>query len=504
MRLNPWLAIDAATPAAERARELHRVWEQFVGDGVTAAHGELRAPIVASWRRSQEAGVDPFIGRIAPVVADPDEVAARWELHPLFAAVPMIRACVGEVADEAQYMIVVTDAEGTVLWIDGNAGVRAAAGETVNFVEGASWSESGAGTNAIGTGLAARHAVQVFAGEHFNEGVHAWTCAAAPVRDPDGGEVLGVIDLTGRSSTVHPYSFTSAVATAGAVEAYLRSAMLERDAQLRSRYDELTRPDGRRALATRTGRILSGEFGSWAAGDRLSLPPGGGEIILPSGIRLFAEPVGHGEAYIVHDAEAGRARPRPVLKLRLLGQDTPLVQLNGRTIRLSPRHAEVLGLLASRRGGMTSEELAADLYGDRGQPGAARVEVSRLRKLLGGGIDTDSYRFTLDVESDAARVRALLDRGLTREAAEKYEGAMLPRSEAPGIVRDREELDAWVRQAVMSADDREALWAWVQCSSGRDDLPAWKRLLSQLDFHDPRRSLAAAQVRSVRAAYAIA
>jgi len=31
---------------------------------------------------------------------------------------------------------------------------------------------------------------------------------------------------------------------------------------------------------------------------------------------------------------------------------------------------------------MTSQELAADLYGDRGQPGAARVEMSRLRKLL--------------------------------------------------------------------------------------------------------------------------
>ena len=54
----------------------------------------------------------------------------------------------------------------------------------------------------------------------------------------------------------------------------------------------------------------------------------------------------------------------------------------------------------------------------------------------------------------------------------------------------------------MSADDRDALWAWVQCPSGRDDLAAWKRLLTQLDFHDPRRSLAAARVRSLRAAFA--
>jgi hypothetical protein len=81
---------------------------------------------------------------------------------------------------------------------------------------------------------------------------------------------------------------------------------------------------------------------------------------------------------------------------------------------------------------------------------------------------------------------------------------MLPRSEAPGIVRDREELEAWVRQAAMSADDREVLWAWVQCASGRDDLPAWKRLLADLDFHDPRRSLGPAHLQSLRATYALA
>ena len=151
---------------------------------------------------------------------------------------------------------------------------------------------------------------------------------------------------------------------------------------------------------------------------------------------------------------------------------------------------------------MTSEELAADLYGDRGQPGAARVEMSRLRKLLGGGIDADAYRLTIDTESDLAHVRTLLDRGEIRAAVEQYEAPLLPHSEAPGIVRERDELEAWVRQGVMSADDRDALWAWVQCPSGRDDLAAWKRLLTQLDFRDPRRSLAAARVRSLRAAFA--
>lgn len=37
----------------------------------------------------------------------------------------------------------------------------------------------------------------------------------------------------------------------------------------------------------------------------------------------------------------------------------------------------------------------------------------------------------------------------------------------------------------------------------RDDLAAWKRLLANLDYSDPRRSLAASRVRSLRATFGI-
>jgi hypothetical protein len=65
-------------------------------------------------------------------------------------------------------------------------------------------------------------------------------------------------------------------------------------------------------------------------------------------------------------------------------------------------------------------------------------------------------------------------------------------------VEVREQLDAWVRHAVMTSDDREALWGWLQSSSGRDDLPVWKRFLSDLSFDDPRRDLAAIRVAQLR------
>jgi hypothetical protein len=391
-----------------------------------------------------------------------------------------------------------------LLWVAGNARARLDAGDTINFTEGAGWNETGAGTNAIGVALATGHAVQVFAAEHFNEPVQAWTCAAAPVHDPDSGELLGVIDLTGRLTTAHPHSLTGAVATAHAVEAYLRSLMQERDARLRSRHPEPSAHGSQQALVTVTGRVLTENAEEWLGRERLALPPGGGEVTLASGVRAFAEPIGHEEGYIVRNLKSSHpGRPTQRVRLRLLGRDRAVIEINRRIITLSRRHTELVALLALRGTGMTSEELAADLYGDAGQPVAARVEVHRLRKVLSGAVDTDPYRLALDVESDVAQVRGLLDRGAIREAAARYDGPLVPHSEAPGIVRDRETLDAWMRQAVMTADDLEALWAWVQCPSGRDDLPAWKRLLAGLDFRDPRRSLAAAQVGSLRAAYAV-
>lgn len=501
MPTSPWLAIDAATSLESRARELRRAWEHFVGGGEAPAG---RPPIARSWERSHAAGVDPFRDRIAPVLSDADEASARWDVHPLAAAAPLILECMGDVVNESGSVIAVSDGDGMLLWVAGDARSRLDAADTINFAEGTGWSETGAGTNAIGVALITAHAVQVFAAEHFNQPVQEWTCAAAPVRSPDTGELLGVIDLTGRLSTAHPHSFTGAVATAHAVEAYLRSLMHEQDARLRSRYGELSANGSPQALVTATGRVLTERAQEWLGPDRLAVPPGGGELTLPSGVRAFAQPVGREEAYVVRTLEARHAGKTPKrLRLRLLGRDRAVIEGDGRAITLSRRHTELVALLASCTTGMTSEELAAALYGDAGQPMAARVEVHRLRKVLGGVIDTNPYRLALEIESDLARVRGLLDRGATTEAVARYEGPLAPHSEAPGVVRERDALDAWMRQAVMTADDPEALWSWVQTPSGRDDLPAWKRLLARLDFRDPRRSLAASQVGVLRAAYTV-
>ena len=312
MPSNPWLAVDATTSLEMRARELRRAWDDFVGNGQLDT---ARLPIAESWQRSRAAGIDPVSSRAPTMLGDRDDVVARWEAHPLETAAPLVREWLGAIADESDHVIVVSDADGLLLWVEGSAKVRSAAADTMNFVEGALWSEAGAGTNAIGTALAADHPVQVHAAEHFSEIVHGWTCSAAPVHDPETGQLLGVIDLTGRMKTAHPHSFAVALAAAHAVEADLRVRLRERDARLRARY--LTRINSgteHRALVSVTGRVIADHPEGFLQAERLVVPPGGGELILPSGLHAFAEVVGHEEAFIVR-ALHGTNGSRPVQRM---------------------------------------------------------------------------------------------------------------------------------------------------------------------------------------------
>jgi hypothetical protein len=199
---------------------------------------------------------------------------------------------------------------------------------------------------------------------------------------------------------------------------------------------------------------------------------------------------------------AGSTPPVPVLNA--LGRERGVVQLPGGPIHLSRRHTEILVLLAVHPDGLTTEQLALALYGETGRPASARTELCRLRKTLGPWIQNERNRVKVQMEADFVDVQRLLRAGEPREAAERYTAPLLPNSEAPGIVQVREELDAWVRSAVMTSGDQEALWVWLENASGRDDVLAWKRFLAEIDFTDPRRPRAVSRLARLRDALTIA
>jgi hypothetical protein len=211
---DPFIAVESATDLRAHARSLRRAWEDSL-------NGDTVRPVIAqSWRRMSGAGLDPDHLQPRRALA-PDELQDARAASPLSAVIDTLRRCLCGFAQDAEHVMVVVDAAGRILWLEGDRRVRLRA-DRITFTEGMLWTEDSAGTNAIGTALAIDHAVQVFSAEHFLPEQHAWWCSAAPIHDPATGELLGVVDLSGPMRTANPHSLALVMAAAGMAEHELR------------------------------------------------------------------------------------------------------------------------------------------------------------------------------------------------------------------------------------------------------------------------------------------
>ncbi len=108
--------MDLAADHVALARLLRRAHEVVLsGCGTPPV---LREVVVRSWARCTAAGVDP--DRPAPMMLGADEAAARFATHPLATVMPLVRGLLGAVSSEARHLVAISDADGTLLWIDGH------------------------------------------------------------------------------------------------------------------------------------------------------------------------------------------------------------------------------------------------------------------------------------------------------------------------------------------------------------------------------------------------
>jgi sigma-54 dependent transcriptional regulator, acetoin dehydrogenase operon transcriptional activator AcoR len=75
--------------------------------------------------------------------------------------------------------------------------------DNVALRKGANWLEESKGTNAIGTAIVEKKPVLVQGSQHFWEGNHFLTCAAAPIFAPDG-QLLGILNISIHNQNYHP------------------------------------------------------------------------------------------------------------------------------------------------------------------------------------------------------------------------------------------------------------------------------------------------------------
>ncbi|MFF4230721.1 GAF domain-containing protein [Streptomyces sp. NPDC001820] len=410
----------AAMDAAEAARLLKGVRDATLS-GRPSRVGP-RADIEESWQRMLRGGVDPDRGRRA-VLLPLDELERRRHASPLREVLPVLRDGLVSIAEAAHHIMVVADTEGKLLWREGKATVLRK-GDSHGFVLGADWNEGVVGTNGIGTPLVSRRPVQVHSAEHFVSAHHNWTCAGAPVTDPRDGRLIGVVDISGPLSTMHPATLSLVTSVARLAEAELRNRHFATLDRLRGVAAPL--------LARLAGRAVAVDVNGWPAAvtgmpptGRLPLPKsiGHGRLWLPSLGMCTLEPLPGGWLVRV-DEERPAATPARVV-LDLSRPRRPSVTVSGDAgswvQELSPRHAELLYVLALHRDGRSAAQLAQDIFEDGTRTGTVRAEMSRLRRHLAPVLAHRPYRFVEDVEVELVR---------PEQPAE-----LLPHSTAPAVRR---------------------------------------------------------------------
>lgn len=426
------MLFTGSMPQRHDQRTVHRARSDLLERQV-APH-RVRTVVAESWLRSAAAGVDAEAA-VAPILLDGDHLADYRAAHPLSAVFPLLYDVLGRAAEDCDCVMAVGDADGQLLWVVGQPAVLRRV-EAINFVEGASWDEVHAGTNAPGTALRLDTPVQIQGAEHFNRLVQPWSCTAAPIHDPRTQEILGIIDITGGEDVAAPQ--TLAMVRAGARMAEAELARLS-------------------AVARAAG------LGVLSSDELLTRP-------------------------------SSRRSSHPRLRLLGLGRTECEAEIGSRAQRLSPRHSEILVCLLDRPDGLTGDQLALEVYPSDVHRSTMRAELTRLRALLGQDVlESRPYRLIAAADSDWQAVGAHLAAGRVRDAVRAYAGPLLPQSEAPGVVERREALDRQLRAAILAAGEPDLMVAWTRSRWGAGDLEMWQRQAVALPASSPLRPMAAAE-----------
>nr|WP_296064091.1 GAF domain-containing protein [uncultured Actinoplanes sp.] len=384
--MGDYSAVRPGTDLSRHARELRRVHDAVLA-GARPPQSP-RALVARSWSRVLQWGLDPGGGNTRSPLGW-DAVESRRRSSPL----RVVTADLLRIA--ADFLMVITDADGVILWRAGPAALRRRA-DTLGFGEGAVWTERLVGTNAIGTALAEAAPVQLFSAEHFEQAQHAWYCTAYPVHDPRTGDLLGIVDVSGPALTLHP-----------AIGALAETGVRLAEAQLwRHHADRLERL--RRAAVPSRGPALVVDDHGWVAAsqgvatrDRIAAPREGTAIAVP-GLGLCL-PTRLPDGWLVRPA--GR---HPGIRATLDMTGPPVLEVRGDAAPwrapLTRRHAEILGLLQGcGRTGLTAARISQVLYGDGEHVVTVRAEVSRLRRAIGALITTNPYRLAEGVTLEILR-----------------------------------------------------------------------------------------------------
>ncbi|MFZ5650260.1 MAG: sigma-54-dependent Fis family transcriptional regulator, partial [Bacillota bacterium] len=185
----------------------------FLREGILPA--EIHPTLAGSWIRCRDNGVDPLIESAPPaktlIETDVDKILLEVA-RPYF-------AYFGKLLVVSQCALALSNSRGVIIHVEGynNREIKRLM-EKHNFLVGADWSEKVVGTGAIGTAIEEKTNVLVQGVEHYSSGWHPYSCAASPMFDHTGGEIIGVVNASTYHGHLHLHSLGWVAAVARLIE----------------------------------------------------------------------------------------------------------------------------------------------------------------------------------------------------------------------------------------------------------------------------------------------
>ncbi|MGQ4511470.1 helix-turn-helix domain-containing protein [Streptomyces sp. DW26H14] len=256
----------------------------------------MREPILNSWQRSRLWGVDT--DRIETPY-DPD-LDPHSKLSA--AAAPVLDRLAGTLAD-SPISLILTDAKSRIR--QRRVGNRELSGhlDAISLAPGFSYAEEFVGTNGIGTAIEDGRTACVFGSEHFSERLQRVSCAAAPIRNPTSGRIIGLVDLTSWRATASPLMVALVQEAAADIEGRLLDLATLRERALLDAFVTGRRGPGRLLVAVADDCFMADATAS--------------ELLGPADHRLLRERAaglarGGAADLQLQDGRSVRARARPV------------------------------------------------------------------------------------------------------------------------------------------------------------------------------------------------
>nr|WP_282943655.1 sigma-54-dependent Fis family transcriptional regulator [Paenibacillus sp. RC67] len=169
-----------------------------------------------SWKRCQHYGLKPSDPVYDDIITGNRIREITRQHEQLITHTEHIFTKMNRLIKQSGQMALLIDAQGTILHAVGDPDFSNRA-ERVQLQIGANWEERRKGTNAIGMALTEQTAVRVHAEEHYYASNRFLTCASSPIFSPDG-QLIGVINISGKKESYHDYTLTLACLAADSLQ----------------------------------------------------------------------------------------------------------------------------------------------------------------------------------------------------------------------------------------------------------------------------------------------